>query len=568
MFGCGMRIGFLRLATLLWVSALMASGEPKGFRVITDEAYRPDATSDYQHERCKLDWYLPEGKPGFPTLVWFHGGGLKNGHKGDDIAVGLAKRFAAEGIAVASVNYRLSPKTQYPGYVEDAAAAVAYVRKHVAGHGGSKKMVFVSGHSAGGYLTAMLGTDGKYLKAHGLGDAAIAGYLPIAGQMVTHSTVRGERGIERTQPVVDEAAPAFHTRSGAAPFLCIAGSEDLPARAEENRYFVAAMKAAGHPNVRYLEVEGRDHGTIASKTSESDDLVAKAMKNFINQVSARRTFPDLETPDHVINIWPNDPPGKERDIGVERDMTKDTDELIAGRRIIKLGNVTTPQAHVYLAQENVRTGASVVVCPGGGFTILAWDLEGIEVAQWLNKLGVTAIVLKYRVPTREQSPKWMAPAQDTQRTLSLVRQNAKNWSIDPEKVAVLGFSAGGVAAIKASLAKQRYYDPVDEADEQSCRPDRAILVYSPGLSDRYDSQQDEVTKETPPMFMIHAFDDFVPVEGTARMILELKRAGVASEFHIYDAGGHGYGLRKRDDLPVTTWIEPCEAWLRRAKWID
>jgi acetyl esterase/lipase len=251
-------------------------------------------------------------------------------------------------------------------------------------------------------------------------------------------------------------------------------------------------------------------------------------------------------------------------------MTKDTDDLIAGRRIIKLGNVTTPQAHVFLAPEKIRTGASVVICPGGGFHILAWDLEGIEVAQWLNELDVTAIVLKYRVPTAEQRPRWMASTQDTQRTLSLVRHHAEDWKLDPYKVAVLGFSAGGVASIKTSLAKRRYYDSVDEADKKSCLPNRTILIYSPGLSDNTDANaehRDEVTAKTPPMFMAHAFDDFVPVEGTAKMILALKRAGVASEFHVYDTGGHGYGLRKRDDQPVTTWIDPCEAWLRRAKWI-
>ncbi|MCB1099739.1 MAG: alpha/beta hydrolase [Verrucomicrobiae bacterium] len=279
-------------------------------------------------------------------------------------------------------------------------------------------------------------------------------------------------------------------------------------------------------------------------------------------------------PDHVINIWPNQPPGEPREIGEEQDMTKDTDSLIAGRRIIKLGNVTTPQAHVYLAPEAKRSGASVVICPGGGFSILAWDLEGTEVAQWLNELGITAIVLKYRVPTRDQNPMWMAPAQDTQRAVSIARHHAGDWHLDPDKVAVLGFSAGGAAAIKTALAEQRYYDPVDAADAEACRPNRAILIYSGGLpadpdktSDAKPERIDRVKPSSPPMFLAHAFDDFVPVEGTARLMLELKKANVPSELHIYDAGGHGYGLRKRDDLPVTTWTAPCEAWLRRAGWI-
>ncbi len=291
----------------------------------------------------------------------------------------------------------------------------------------------------------------------------------------------------------------------------------------------------------------------------------------VMSISADRHSVIAEQPDHVISIWPHDPPGEEMNVGPEQDMTKDTDQLIAGRRIIKLGNVKTPQAHVYLPPANLRTGASVVICPGGGFSILAWDLEGTEVAQWLNTLGVAGIVLKYRVPTREQNPRWMAAAQDTQRTVSLVRQHAKDWGMDAHKVAVLGFSAGGMAAVKATLATKRYYEPIDQADEAPYRPDRAILIYSAGLpsdSNGPEDDRDDVTSQTPPMFVVHAFDDFVPVQGAASMLLALKQAGVASELHIYDAGGHGYGLRKRDDFPVTTWTKPCEGWLRRAEWID
>jgi len=278
-----------------------------------------------------------------------------------------------------------------------------------------------------------------------------------------------------------------------------------------------------------------------------------------------------EQPDEILTIWPGDPPGEKIDVGPEQDITKDTDPLIAGRRIIKLANVKVPQAHVFLPPANLRTGASVVICPGGGFSILAWDLEGTEVAQWLNTLGVAGIVLKYRVPTREQDQPWLPPTQDVQRTISLVRQNAEKWKLDPEKVASLGFSAGGVAALGSALAGKRYYDSIDETDSFACHPNRLILIYSGGLpKDSAEStlNQLNITKETPPMFIVHAFDDFVPVQGTANLLLALKQAGVPTELHVYDAGGHGYGLRPRDDLPVTSWTDPCEAWLRRAKWID
>ncbi|MFC1758789.1 alpha/beta hydrolase, partial [Planctomycetota bacterium] len=257
-----------------------------------------------------------------------------------------------------------------------------------------------------------------------------------------------------------------------------------------------------------------------------------------------------EKPDDVIAIWPGDPPGDKMDVGPEQDFTKDTDQLIAGRRIIKLGNVSLPEAHVYLPPANLRTGASVVICPGGGFSILAWDLEGTEVAQWLSTLGVAGIVLKYRVPTRDQNPHWKAPTQDAQRTISLVRHHAKEWKIEKDKVAVLGFSAGGMAAAKTTLAKKRYYESVDEADQESFRPNRSILIYAAGLpkgsrsndeGDGADTDEDAVTSETPPVFMVHAFDDFVPVQGTANMLLAMKKANVPCELHVYESGGHGYG---------------------------
>lgn len=282
-----------------------------------------------------------------------------------------------------------------------------------------------------------------------------------------------------------------------------------------------------------------------------------------------------ETPDHVIKIWPQTPPGAEMSVGPEKDFTKDTDDLIAGRRIIKLGNVSSPEAHVFLPPANTRTGAAVVICPGGGFSILAWDLEGTEVAQWLNTLGVAGIVLKYRVPTRDQNPRWKAATQDTQRTMSLVRHHAKTWQVDPAKVGVLGFSAGGMAAFKTTVAKHRYYDAIDDVDKSPFRPSRSILIYAAGLPKQAtetgtetEPTEDQITADTPPIFAVHTFDDFVPVQGTANLLLAMKKAKVPCELHVYESGGHGYGLRKRADLPVSHWTTPCEAWLRKAAWID
>jgi acetyl esterase/lipase len=268
------------LAVLIaWASP----GFTQGVTVHENLAYKSgNGLSEYERTRCFLDLYLPEGASGFPVMVWFHGGGLTAGDKAMGGQAEIAESLAARGIGVASVNYRLSPEVNYPAYIDDAAASVAWVLEHIEAYGGDASKVFVSGHSAGGYLVAMLGLDEQYLAAYGHGLDELAGLIPISGQMVTHATVRGERGLPSDRPIIDEAAPAFHVRADAPPVLAIAGSEDMPARAEENRYFVAAMQAVQHPDVHYREFEGRTHGSIVSKIPEQGDPVAQAIVDFIS----------------------------------------------------------------------------------------------------------------------------------------------------------------------------------------------------------------------------------------------------------------------------------------------
>jgi len=269
----------------------VVAADAEAVSVVTDIAYKSgDGLTAYEAQRCKLDLYLPEGEKDFATLLWFHGGGITEGSKADRMTVRIAKWFARHGVAVALANYRLSPGATYPSYLDDAAASFAWLHAHIGARGGDAKRIFVSGHSAGGYLTAMIGVDGRYLGRYGLGPDVIAGLIPVSGQMITHSTVRTERGIERTRPVVDEAAPLYHVRADAPPTVCICGGEDLPARAEENRLFVAAMKAFGHEKVEYIEVEGRDHGTIISRIPEADDVVARAILAFIQMRRLPQTY--------------------------------------------------------------------------------------------------------------------------------------------------------------------------------------------------------------------------------------------------------------------------------------
>jgi len=226
------------------------------YRLVTDIPYRPGAESGYARNRCELDLYVPARKKQFPTVVWFHGGGISTGQR--SIPLALRNR----GIAVAAANYRLSPRVEAPSYLEDAAAAVAWVFENIASYGGSPDAVFVSGHSAGGYLASMVALDKRWLAAHDIDADRLAGAIPFSGHTITHFTVRKERGIPGSQPVVDEWAPLYHVRGDAPPLLAITGDRDLElmGRYEENAYFVRMMENAGHGASELRELGGFDHG--------------------------------------------------------------------------------------------------------------------------------------------------------------------------------------------------------------------------------------------------------------------------------------------------------------------
>jgi acetyl esterase/lipase len=268
----------------------------------------------------------------------------------------------------------------------------------------------------------------------------------------------------------------------------------------------------------------------------------------------------------VLALWPGTPPGDKETLPEEQDTTKPTDDLIAGKRLIRLGNVSKPTLSVYQAPAEKRTGAAVVVCPGGGYHILAMDLEGTEVCDWLNSIGVTAVLLKYRVPARPGMPSSAAAQQDAQRAMGLVRAHADEWGVDKKKLGILGFSAGGnLAALTSNRWESRSYAPLDAADSLSCRPDFALLIYPAYLTlkDQGDQLGPEmnVTSNTAPTFMVMAEDDPVRVENVLFYSAALKKQKVPFELHVYPTGGHGYGLRPTKQL-VTSWPQRATEWLR------
>ncbi len=272
--------------------------------------------------------------------------------------------------------------------------------------------------------------------------------------------------------------------------------------------------------------------------------------------------------DHpVYEIWPDGAPGETGDIGPEKAVEPPADSK---RPVTRIHNVTTPTLTVYKPPKDKDTGAAIVICPGGGYSILAWDLEGVEVAEWLNSIGVTGVILKYRVPRRKDRPKHEAPLQDAQRAVRFTRAHAKEWGIDPDRIGILGFSAGGhLSTTTLTNGDRPAYESIDEIDKQSPKPNFGVLIYPAYLTGEKNSEtfgktlseEIRVNKNTPPIFMAHAYNDPYTPADTARLFIALKEAGVPAELHVYNSGGHGFGLRPTDD-PVSTWPGRCADWMR------
>jgi acetyl esterase/lipase len=273
----------------------------------------------------------------------------------------------------------------------------------------------------------------------------------------------------------------------------------------------------------------------------------------------------------VVDLWPAKVPG---DVGIEgQETSRIYDSPIVGpTRLIT--NVTRPTLTVYQPTQENNTGTAMIICPGGGYHNLFWELEGEEVAAWLNSVGMTGIILKYRCPRRPGDIKGeppLGPTIDAQRAVSLVRSNAAGWGINPKRIGMVGFSAGGhLVLATATRFGTRTYEPLDAADEMSCRPDFGVACYSGYLKAK---DKDEVApglsipSDTPPIFLAHASDDSEKVGGSisehsAIMYLALKRAGVPAELHIFASGNHDFGVRQSDKLLPSSWPQLCVKWLR------
>ena len=279
----------------------------------------------------------------------------------------------------------------------------------------------------------------------------------------------------------------------------------------------------------------------------------------------------LDTPS-VLDIWPDKPPGESGNIGPERvrmspKLDRKQVEVTEETRMVT--DVLRPSITICPPPKEKETGTAVVICPGGGYWNLYWQLEGEEVAEWLNSIGATGIILKYRVPRAlgelETEPA-VRPLQDSQRAVSLVRSRAKDWGIDPEQIGIVGFSAGGHLAISTATSfDHRSYPAVDIIDDVSCRPNFAIAVYPGYLKTKGKDELApgiRVPAETPPVFLAHGGSDIIaPPEHSVLLYLELRRVGIPTELHVYAEATHDFGVRPVDN-PCSTWTTSCAAWLR------
>ncbi len=274
----------------------------------------------------------------------------------------------------------------------------------------------------------------------------------------------------------------------------------------------------------------------------------------------------------VVALWPGKVPDESTPIGPERvrwSPRLDRQKVVVTEPTRLLTDVSQPTITIYRPAAEKNTGTAMVICPGGGYWDLYWQLEGEEVAVWLNSIGVTGIILKYRVPRRPDEPESepaRRPLQDSQRALSLIRHRAGEWGIDPKRIGIVGFSAGGhLALATATSFDQRTYEPVDDVDQISCRPDFAIPVY-PGYLKAKDRDALapglRIATNTPPVFLVHGGEDIIsPPEQSVVAYLALKRADVPAELHVYAGTAHDFGVRT-NDRPHSQWTVRCADWLR------
>ncbi len=532
-----------------------------------------------------LDLYLPEPQAETSmVVVWVHGGAWRAGSR-KDVRV---TRWLKHGIAIASVDYRLSTTAKFPAQIHDIKAAIRWLRSKSTDYGWKEPAFVVAGASAGGHLAVTVGVSNQHEQLEGrVGDAlsfssnidAIVSFYGASNlqSILSQST---PFGLEMRRPALELllggqpdqqpelarlASPVLHLDPADPPLWLIHGDQDPQMPVNQSLELHGAYQSLGLTS--HLEiVYGGKHGGDEFFADEQLDRIARQMQDALG-VSKRPGLP----PKQEIKLWNGEAPDEIPGIGEERTrmsptLTPAQVEVTDSTRLIT--NVTVPSLTLYRPFVENDRSTTIVVCPGGGYWDLYWQLEGEEVADWLVSRGFTAAVLKYRVPRREGEDKTLParrPLQDAQRAISLLRSEAESLKLASHQIGIIGFSAGGHLALATGTQwNQRQYPSADTIDQQSCRPDFIASIY-PGYLKRKDqfelAKGMEIPEKMPPVFLAHGSADIIssPLNSVV-MYRALTDANVPVEMHLYSQTAHDFAVR--DSVrPYADWKRAFEAWV-------
>jgi acetyl esterase/lipase len=586
---------FTVIVALMLLAALSSYAGEDADREISIEHDMPYLGPDREE---KLDMYRPvtdDPNERFPAIVMIHGGGFVGGDKGKSREINIGTNLAKAGYVCISVNYRLGDNS-WPTNIKDCKTAVQFLRRYADDYQIDADHIGAIGGSAGGHLASMLGVVGPDVGLEPDGP-----YAGFSSRVQAAADLYGISNLLTRQEPDDDGNPTGTLKDGAAervlgagrdedpdlwkfaspvnhvtkddpPFLIMHGKADTTVDYLQSIEFAEVLEKTGVEHTLHL-LEGVGH------TFDLQTWRNKPMEIDLRPIVVGFLDNHLKHDPNIVTLWPNGTPGAPANPARETIVNRSETTLDRG-----VENVHKPAFTAHLPGESKNTGTAVIICPGGGYGKQAYDKEGHDVARWLNSFGVAAFVLKYRLPRPEGHVYgYKAPLADVQRAVRIVRNRAKEWNVDPGRVGVMGFSAGGHLASSAGT----HFDPgirddVDDLRHISCRPDFLVLgypvismdeaIYHGGstrnlLGDAPDpkllklfSNELQVTEKTPPTFLVSTSDDRVNAENSMRFYLALKRAGVPAEMHIYEKGGHGYGIRKTD-INVSNWPERCRQWM-------
>lgn len=537
--------------------------EAKGLVVRQQQAKSKDGTMVPYFEVARADLPLNGDNP---TLLYGYGGfeiSLTPGYQ-PLIGAGWLERGGVYVVANIRGGGEFGPKwhqaalkqNRHRAYEDFAAVADDLVRRKIT----SPQRLGAMGGSNGGLLM------GNMLTLYPEKFGGIVCQVPLLDMRRYHKLLAGASWVaEYGDPdkpdeweFVKTFSPYHNLAAGAKypPTLFTTSTRDDRVHPGHARKMVAKMLEQGHRVAYFENIEGGHGG--AADNPQTAHMWALAYTFLWQELT--RAEPT------TLRLWPEQAPSEKGDVGAETEVTRKDD-----RKTTRITNVTVPTATIYKPAKSLDVGTTVVVCPGGGYNYVVVDKEGTEVIEWLNSLGITGVLLKYRVPARKDRPRQAAALEDAQRAIGLLRQRAPELGLRPDRIGILGFSAGGhVAALASTRFERREYAPVDAADQVSCRPDFSLLIYPAYLTVRDEkgerlAPEVTVTEKTPPAFLMQTQDDSVRVESSLYYYLALKGAKVPGELHVYPTGGHGYGMRLEGHT-AASWPARAAEWLKANGW--